>query len=130
MWTHFWDMHSGGGQKLEWANIYIEAEEEEAKRIFYSRFERNPDRVTCTCCGPDYSIYSEKTLGQLTAFHRKCLYNKTLEQYVEKQDPIYSQEYITLANYRKDDNVLIIKAGDIQSHERTGAVPEEGYVWQ
>ena len=112
MWTHFGDMHSGGGQKLEWANIYIEAEEEEAKRIFYSRFERNPDRVTCTCCGPDYSICSEKTLGQLTAFHRGCLYDKTLEKYAEEQDTTSLQKYITLAKYRKDDNVLIITTSD------------------
>lgn len=28
MWTHFMDMHSGGGQKLDWPHIFIEAPEE------------------------------------------------------------------------------------------------------
>lgn len=39
MWTEFWDMHSGGGQKEKWAKIYIEAPEEEARVIFYNRIE-------------------------------------------------------------------------------------------
>ncbi len=33
MWTQFHDMHSGGGQKLAWARIYIEAPEREAAQI-------------------------------------------------------------------------------------------------
>jgi len=71
-WTHFWDMHSGGSQKLDWAHIFIEAPEEEAKVIFYNRFGRNPERVTCTCCGRDYSISEESSLRKATGFHRNC----------------------------------------------------------
>jgi len=52
------DMHSGGDLKEKWQYIYIEAPEEEAKVIFYNRFGHNPNRVTCTCCGKDYSISS------------------------------------------------------------------------
>ena len=62
MWTKFMDTYSGGNKKENWENIYIEAPKEEAKVIFYNRFGHNPDRVTCTCCGPDYSIYEEETL--------------------------------------------------------------------
>lgn len=50
------DMHSGGGQKLDFSILYIEAPEDEAIGVFYNRFGRNPHRVTCTCCGPDYSV--------------------------------------------------------------------------
>lgn len=56
MWTRFYDIHSGGGAKEKWGIIYIEAPEQEAKVVFYNRFGHNPDRVTCTCCGNDYSI--------------------------------------------------------------------------
>ena len=45
MWTQFWDMNSGGGQKLEWKYIYIELPEEEACKVFYNRFDRNPHRA-------------------------------------------------------------------------------------
>lgn len=72
MWTLFWDMNSGGGRKEKWPQIYIEAPEDEAKVIFYNRFGHNPERVTCTCCGQDYSISSDRSLEQLSAFHRGC----------------------------------------------------------
>ena len=71
IWTHFWDMHSGGGSKEKWSHIYIEAPEREAMVIFYNRFGHNPHRVSCTCCGSDYSI-SEGTIDQITAYHRGC----------------------------------------------------------
>lgn len=71
-WTHFWDMHSGGGLKEKWAHIYIEAPEDEARVIFYNRFGHSPDRVSCTCCGNDYSVSEEETLAQATAYHRNC----------------------------------------------------------
>ena len=71
MWTKFWDMHSGGGQKLDWAKIYIQAPEEEAVVIFSNRFGRDPENVTCNCCGEDYSVSESKTLGEATEYHRK-----------------------------------------------------------
>jgi len=72
MWTHFWDMHSGGGLKEPWQHIYIEAPMEQAKSVFYNRFGHNPDRVTCTCCGNDYSISEEETLADVTWYQRNC----------------------------------------------------------
>ena len=72
MWTQFWDMRSGGGKKEKWEMIYIEAPAEEAKIIFYNRFGHSPDRVTCTCCGADYSIDEHEDFAQLTGYHRGC----------------------------------------------------------
>ena len=71
-WTTFWGMHSGGGLKEPYHYIFIEAPEEEAKIIFYNRFGHSPDRVSCTCCGADYSISESKTLAEATAGHRGC----------------------------------------------------------
>lgn len=74
MWTQFWDMHSGGGQKESFSQCFIEAPEEEAKSVFYVRFGHNPDRVSCTCCGSDYSISESESLEQATAYHRNLRY--------------------------------------------------------
>ncbi len=74
VYTQFMDMHSGGGQKLKWKYIYIEASLKEAKIIFQNKFKRNPERVTCTCCGGDYSISESKDLEQASAYERRCKY--------------------------------------------------------
>lgn len=75
MWTQFMDMHSGGGLKESpYSYIYIEAPEEEAKVIFYNRFGHNPERVSCTCCGDDYSISEEESFRALTTYQRSCAY--------------------------------------------------------
>jgi len=72
-WTHFMDMHSGGGQKEKWAHIYIEAPENEARVIFYNKFGHNPDRVTCTCCGNDYSVIeSDNVFLEQFSYKRWC----------------------------------------------------------
>ena len=157
MWTHFWDMYSGGSQKEKWHDIYIEADEDDAKRIFYNRFGHNPERVTCTCCGDDYSISSQEDLSQLTGFHRNCRNIITPQDpktgLYKNDDPIIrkhlyleegesppegyeldtrfsrSGKYQTLEEYIKNDGVLAIYAKDIKPEERTGGVPEQGYVW-
>jgi len=51
---------SGGGRADQFNICYIEAEQEEAKLIFYNRFGHNPERISCTCCGPDYIIYEDE----------------------------------------------------------------------
>lgn len=135
MWTHFWDMHSGGGQKLDWPHIFIEAPEEEAKIIFFNRFGRSPERVTCTCCGEDYSISSGEDIAQLTAYHRGCKWVRVKGEkgdghYVEEPDPDYrGKNFQTLVDYGNSKEVHIIKDTDIKPHERLGTLPEEGYVW-
>lgn len=75
MWTRFSDMHSGGGCKEgNYNKIYIEAPQEEAEVIFYNRLGHNPNRVSCTCCGEDYSISEKESLEQLTGYDRNCHY--------------------------------------------------------
>ena len=119
MWTHFWDMHSGGGLKEKQQHIFIEASEAKAKVIFYNRFGHNPERVTCTCCGPDYAIDEGRSLEKLTLFHRS--YYKT----------VHSQEktIMSLKEIEKSKNALIIRKNDIKPEEYEGTVPTQGYVW-
>lgn len=131
MWTHFWDMNSGGGHKHKYGHIFIEAAEEEAKVIFYNRFGTSPDRVSCTCCGSDYTISSGE-LDQLTAFHRGCEWDEDAARWQERQDPSSAsyRKYVTLDEFRKDPDALFIDAGGIKAEERQGEVPEQGYVWK
>lgn len=131
MWTHFWDMNSGGGKKNGKQHIFIEAPRAEAEVIFYNRFGSNPNRVSCTCCGADYSI-SEGELDQLTAYHRGCLYSMDEKKYIESQDPQSAsyRKYVTPEEFRKDADSMFIEDGDIKKSERNGEVPEQGYVWK
>jgi hypothetical protein len=57
--TIFRDMHSGGGCKEDFGTIVIEADQHDAEIVFFNRFGHNPHRVSCTCCGPDYSVYED-----------------------------------------------------------------------
>lgn len=98
-WTQFMDMHSGGGTKEEpYQHIYIEAPEDEAKTIFYNRFGHSPDRVTCTCCGSDYSVSESPTLRQATAYERNCRAletprNPETGRYQQPDDPWFQEHY-------------------------------------
>ncbi len=137
MWTHFWDMSSGGSQKEKWQHIYIEAPENEAKIVFYNRFDHNPERVTCTCCGTDYSISSDRDLARLTAYHRNCAWvdDRTEEgggHYIEQVDPFkakWGRKLLTLDEYMNDPTVLFIWSHQIKPGEREGLLPEQGYIW-
>jgi hypothetical protein len=130
-WTKFMDMHSGGGTKEDAEYIYIEAPEEEAEIIFYNRFGHNPHRVSCTCCGADYSLTESDSLEEATAYERNCAYDKTKKQYVERGDPERTccGKYVPLDEYLASDGVLVIRADDIKPDERIGSLPEQGYVW-
>lgn len=126
VWTRFMDMHSGGGQKLSWPYIYIEAPKEEAIAIFFYRFGRNPLRITCTCCGEDYSIGERKgPLEQVTRFERGCEYNDKTNQYEER--PGRFETYVPLKPFLK--TVEVIRAKDIKPEERKASVPQQGYIW-
>lgn len=154
-WTRFMDMHSGGGTKEPpYEYIYIEAAQAEAQVIFYNRFGHNPERVTCTCCGEDYSISSEQDLATLTAYERGCDYAYFAPdgtelgdddywrsvspadrwalsgRYVERPSPRRWSPYTTLEEYMKRDDVLFVPASHIKPEERRGTVPVQGYVWQ
>lgn len=157
-WTRFMDMHSGGGLKEDYALIFIEAPEGEAEVIFYNRFGHNPYRVTCTCCGEDYSVDGYDSLAEATAYDRHCAYvyidkhgvehadhdwyNLTPAQrkelgshegpvgrYVERGHNKGWGDYQTLEQYLQSEGVLFIRAKDIKPEEREGTVPAQGYVW-
>jgi hypothetical protein len=98
VWTQFWDMSSGGGQKLKWHYIYIEAPEEQAITIFKEMFGRNPYNVTCACCGSDYAVDAYPTLEEATEFHRRGF---TLEEYLSLKDDCNKYERFHIV-YEKD----------------------------
>ena len=107
--TRFMDMHSGGGSKEKWDYIYIEAPESEAIVIFLNRFGHSPHRVTCTCCGTDYSINEEDSLEEATEFYLDA--GEKLSDYLER------------------DEILFIRDEDIKPDERVGDVRKQGFVW-
>jgi len=131
MWTRFMDMYSGGRRKEKFAYAYIEAPEKEAIVIFYNRFGHNPNRVSCSCCGKDYSISEETTLEQATGFERGCDWVNS--EYVEhaRSSTFGNMRYQTLEQYTANANesVLVIRAEDIKPDEKVGTVPKQGYVW-
>jgi hypothetical protein len=159
-WTRFMDMHSGGGTKEPpYDKILIEAPEDEARRIFYARFGHNPDRVTCTCCGEDYSIDEHGTLDEATAYDRGLIFvtpdwatmrdrvtltpeqraeADKLSRYLEWDEDMPDGYVSSFGVYRKPisvdayltkPNVLIIRADEIADAERSVDVPSQGYVW-
>jgi hypothetical protein len=156
-WTIFWDMHSGGGTKVDpFEKIYIQAPEAEAKVIFYKRFGRNPERVTCTCCGEDYSISEYPTLQEASGYHRNLRYvtrkptkgqtrsTPRDHRYLEPGEAMPEgfdmelsrfvadkkrPEGLTLREHIQQPDVKIIPASEILPAERVGSVPREGYVW-
>lgn len=73
MFTRFFDMSSGGDEKLEWPMIVIEAGQAEAEVEFERRFNRDPHNVTCGCCGPDYSVGEHETLAEAEGWTKKYL---------------------------------------------------------
>ncbi len=128
-WTSFWDMNSGGGQKELFDKVYIEAPEAEAKVIFYNKFGHNPERVSCTCCGADYSIDESDDFAQASGYARGCEYDN--DKYVEKKCTRYSfsRDYMTVEEYMTLPNIKVIPASEIGDDDRKGEVPKQGYVW-
>lgn len=157
-WTRFMDMHSGGGQKHDFATIYIEAPKAEAKAVFYARFGTSPDRVTCTCCGEDYSTTESPTLAEASAYDRNLRYIKP--EWAVEWAPLDRQKRIEANRLTRhlevgedvpDGYVLetmfmsqgadpipldvfaaterLIRADEITDAERATVVPDQGYVW-
>lgn len=125
-WTQFWDMSSGGGRKEPYHYIYIQAPEEDAKVIFYNRFGHNPERVTCTCCGEDYSIGEYKDFYQATGYHRECAWSDDGNTALENPG---DEDYQTIDEFCQREDVLVIPSSDIKPSERVGEVPAQGYVY-
>lgn len=70
--TRFMDMHGGGNLKTPYTHIYIDAPLNKAVEIFTDTFKRNPNDVTCTCCGEDFVYDEYPSLEEATAYDRKC----------------------------------------------------------
>ncbi len=86
MWTKFMDMHSGGKAKIPpYEYILIQGSEQDATDIFRKRFDRDPDNVTCACCGEDFSVSSSDCLQDLTEYERGHL-GMSVEQFGERSD--------------------------------------------
>lgn len=117
-WTRFFDMHSGGGNKIKkYEYIYIEADYTDAINIFKNRFDRNPYNVTCTCCGEDFSINVEgDDLHQATAHERNCEYDDKEKCYKEKPNK-YCKKHIPLEEWIIRPDVYIIRKEDISSND-------------
>jgi len=81
-WTRFMDMHSGGGNKTGYENIYIEADEETATTIFCNLFDQHPDSVACACCGNNFSVMAYEKLEEATSYERKWS-KESVEDYVK-----------------------------------------------
>lgn len=130
-WTRFMDIHSGGRQKLDWDYIYIEAKEDDAAKVFMHRFGRNPNNITCSCCGEDYNFYEQgDDLAQASGFDRKCRYMNG--HYIEANDE-YGRKFIPfqvwLADAKDEDSDhLIIYAKDIKPEELKGETPRRGHL--
>lgn len=74
--TRFMDMHSGGRLKTPYTHIYIQEPLDEALETFKGLFARNPDNVTCKCCGEDFVYEQYSSLEEATAYDRGCVYTK------------------------------------------------------
>jgi hypothetical protein len=70
--TRFMDMHSGGKLKTPFTHIYVDAPLDEALEIFKDTFERDPNNVTCKCCGEDFVYEEHSSLEEATAYDREC----------------------------------------------------------
>lgn len=69
------DMHSGGKLKTPFTHIYIDEPLDEALKTFKETFKRDPDNVTCKCCGEDFIYEEYSSLEEATAYDRECEWN-------------------------------------------------------
>lgn len=101
-WTVFNDMHGGGHLKVEsYERIYINTARDPAMAVFRDRFGQDPEKITCQCCGQDYSIREYDSLEAATKYHRS-------------RGPLADQTIDTTTDeYVERDDICIIYGGDI-----------------
>lgn len=133
-WVLFWDMHSGGATKLPPYNkIYVEAPEDAARSYFQRKFGRDPENVTCSCCGEDYSVSQSESFLQASGYHRNLRYVEPKRVdgryvvddpnagYIEEDAPVpegYSTgkrfgEPLTEAEYLAKPDVLVVRGDEV-----------------
>ena len=106
MFTEFWDMHSGGGLKTDYHYWYVEAAEPLARQVFTQITGRDPDNVTCHCCGQDYSVTEYETLEEATEFHRRN------SPYTRTPDGDWVYDTMSLAEYLLGDEAKVVYANE------------------
>jgi hypothetical protein len=113
-WFLFWDMHSGGSEKVKGgALIFVRAESEDsAVEIFEKTFNRDPYHVTCNCCGADYSISEAESLAQITGYHRNCAWANG--RYVERPEK-YSNKVVPLDEFLNNGKCIVVGDYDIRA---------------
>lgn len=96
--TRFMDMHSGGKLKTSFTHIYIDAPLEEALGIFKDTFKRDPNNVTCKCCGEDFVYEEYPSLEEATAYDRKAEWDDIKQRYNYETAEISLDEYFSGKN--------------------------------
>jgi hypothetical protein len=100
--TRFMDMHSGGHLKTPYTHIYIDEPLTQAVKTFRDLFKRDPDNVTCKCCGEDFVYEEYSSLEEATAYDRKCGWSG--KKYDLKNAKISVDEY-----FSGNNKVLLVK---------------------
>lgn len=96
--TRFMDMHSGGKLKTPFTHIYVDAPLDKALDIFKETFKRDPDNVTCKCCGEDFVYEEYPSLEDATAYDRKAEWDDTKQRYYYETAKISLEEYFSGKN--------------------------------
>lgn len=78
-WTRITDMHSGGRQKLHFGTCVIEAGEKAAVSAFREKYHRDPEHISCECCGEDYSVW-EMSNEERVNFDMKAINLEIIER--------------------------------------------------
>jgi hypothetical protein len=100
--TRFMDMHSGGKLKTSFTHIYINEPLKEALNTFEKIFQRNPNNVTCKCCGEDFVYEEYPSLEEATAYDRKAEWDDIKRGYN------YSTAKITIEEYFSGNNKVLL----------------------
>jgi hypothetical protein len=96
--TRFMDMHSGGKLKTPFTHIYVDAPLDEALAIFKDTFQRDPNNVTCKCCGEDFVYEEYNSLEDATAYDRKAEWDDIKQRYFYETAKISIEEYFSGKN--------------------------------
>ena len=89
-WTEFSDNWSGGCAKEPWDHIFIQAKPSAAYSVFLAVFEHDPQDVSCSCCGPAYSIHQAGEIDFGKSFFIKAA--DIEPEWVIKDPTVYSSE--------------------------------------
>ena len=120
MWTWFMDMHTGGMQKTEWANIIVEANEADATHYINFKWDVHPENVGCACCGEDFGATEGETLSAVARW------------YVTREgEPSLSDEEI-ISRVRQQaltDGLLLVYADDMGDEWRSHEIQRHGFRW-